>query len=99
MIKPKHHTFLVPEIVTAKNNDSKLIEELFSALLNEEKLNLMLWWIDQNDEIYQSVKNQISWGLFHKLVGAHPVDVVQRLHPNSTRKTTGPVFVTAFDMV
>jgi hypothetical protein len=99
LIKPKHHTFLVPEIVTAKSNDPALIQELFSAVLEEEKLNLMLWWIDQNDKIYLSVKDQIAWGLFHKLVGAHPVDVVERLHPNSTRKTTGPVFVTAYDMV
>lgn len=99
LIKPKHNTFLVPEIVTAKNTDPALIEELFSAVLKEEKLNLMVWWIDQNDKIYRSVKDQIAWGLFHKIVGAHPVDVVERLHPTSTRKTNVPVFVTAYDMV
>ena len=99
LIKPKHHTFLVPEIVTAKNYNPALIEELFSAVLEEEKLNLMLWWIDQNDAIYGAVKEQIAWGLFHKIIGAQPVDVVERLHPNSTRKTKGPVFVTAYDMV
>jgi hypothetical protein len=59
----------------------------------------MLWWIDQNDKIYLSVKDQIAWGLFHKIVGVHPVDVVERLHPNSTQTTKGPVFVTAYDMV
>ena len=99
LIKPKHHTFLVPEIVTIKNNDPKLMEELFSAVLAEEKLTLMLWWVDKMDEIYCSVKDKINWGLFHKIVGVHPVDVVERLQPNSTRKTTGPIFVTAYDMV
>jgi hypothetical protein len=99
LIKPKHHSFLVPEIVTAKNNDPKLIEELFTAVLYEKKLNLMVWWIDQNDEIYRSVKHQIAWGLFHKIVGAHPVDVVQRINPNASKTTSGPVFVTAYDMV
>jgi hypothetical protein len=99
LIKPKHHTFLVPEIVTAKNHNPALIEELFSAVLYEEKLNLMVWWIDQNDEIYRSVKHQIAWGLFHKIVGAHPVDVVQRINSNGSKTTSGPVFVTAYDMV
>jgi hypothetical protein len=99
LIKPKHHTFLVPEIITAKNNDPKLLEELFSAVLYEEKLNLMVWWIDQNDEIYRSVKHQIAWGLFHKIVGAHPVDVVERINPNGSKTTSRPVFVTAYDMI
>lgn len=99
LIKPKHHTFLVPEIVTAKDNNPKLIEELFSAVLAEEKLTLMLWWIDQQDKIYLASKDQISWGLFHKIVGAPPVDVVERVNPTSSIKTTGPVFVTAYDMV
>ena len=91
--------FLVPEIVTAKSNDPKLIDELFSAVLAEEKLNLMLWWIDQKDDLYASINTQLSWGLFHKLVGAHPVDVVERRNPNSNFETKTPVFVTAFDMI
>jgi len=99
LIKPKHHTFLVPEIVTAKDNNPKLLEELFSAVLAEEKQTLMLWWIDQQDYIYLASKDQISWGLFHKIVGAPPVDVVERVNPTSSIKTTGPVFVTAYDMV
>lgn len=99
LIQPKCHTFLVPEIVTLKNNNPLLLEELFSAVLAEEKLHLMLWWLDQKDEIYQSVKGYVSWGLFHKLIGAHPVDVVERRNPSSKSNTTSPVFVTAFDMV
>lgn len=99
LIQPKRHTFLVPEIVTAKSNDPKLIDELFSAVLAEEKLNLMLWWIDQKDDLYASINTQLSWGLFHKLVGAHPVDVVERRNPNSNFETKTPVFVTAFDMI
>ena len=99
LIKPKHHTFLVPEIVTAKANDPQLIEELFSAVLAVEKLHLMLWWIDQKDELFTSVKNQVSWGLFHKLVGSHPVDVVERRNPTLPFQTKPPIFVTAFDMV
>jgi len=99
LIQPKCHTFLVPEIVTVQNNNPQLLEELFAAVLAEEKLNLMLWWLDQKDDIYQSVKDKVSWGLFHKLVGAHPVDVVERRNPNSTSCIKSPVFVTAFDMV
>ena len=99
MIQPKRHTFLVPEIVTAKANDPKLTNELFSSILAEEKLNLMLWWIDKKDELFTSIDNQLNWGLFHKLVGAHPVDVVERRNPNSKIETKSPIFVTAFDMI
>lgn len=99
LIKPKNHIFLVPEIVFSKDNNPKLIEELFSSILAKEKCNLILWWIDETDPLYISIKNKINWGFFNKLIGVNPVDVVERRNSTSKVISNGPVFVTAFDMV
>ncbi len=99
LIKPKNHTFLVPEIVVIKDNNPTLLNELFSGILAAEKLNLLLWWIDKQDPLYTSIKDKIKWGFFNKLIGVNPVDVVERRNPTSKAISKGPVFVTAFDLV
>lgn len=99
LIKPKRHTFLVPEIVCVKDNDPKILNELFSAILHQEKLNLMIWWLDQKDPLYMNIKDKVKWGLFNRIIGVAPVDVVERKHADNHETTTSPVFVTAYDMV
>ncbi|MEN9399656.1 MAG: hypothetical protein RL632_757 [Bacteroidota bacterium] len=97
LIQPKNHQFIVPDCVWTKHNDPQLLQELFSAILHEEKLNLMLWWTDEKDALYQNVKNKVQWGLFHQLVGAAPVDVV--VLDNERKDATSPFFVKGWDMV
>ncbi len=99
LIRPKNHQFLVPEIVWAKNNDSKLLTELFESILADQNLNLILWWTDVQNPIYQQVKSQINWGLLNKLIGVAPVDVVQLRAADFEETNSNPIFVTAFDMV
>lgn len=99
LIKPKNHTFLVPEIVYAKNNDPQLLEEFFSAILADKKLNLIIWWIDQNEPLYLHVKDKLKWGILNKIIGVAPVDVVERKQLDSNKLNEKPIFVTAFDMV
>jgi hypothetical protein len=97
LIKPKDHEFIVPDCVWSKENDPDVLQELFSAILHEEKLNLMLWWTDQEEDLYKSVKNKVHWGLFHKFVGAAPVDVV--VLENEGKEIASPFFVKGWDMV
>jgi hypothetical protein len=99
LIKPKNHTFLVPEIVCVKNNDPTILDELFSGILHADGLNLMLWWIDETDPLYRSVKDHVNWGLLNKLIGVAPVDVVERRANKVSQKKNAPIFVTAYDMV
>lgn len=99
LIKPKKHTFLVPEIVCVKNNDPLLLEELFTSILHEEKLNLMIWWLDINDPLYQNVQRKVNWGLLNRIIGVSPVDVVQRTANGQPIFQDQKVFVTAWDMV
>lgn len=97
LIRPKNHQFIVPDCVWSKQNNPDVLQELFSAILYEEKLNLLLWWSDQQEDLYNSVKNKVKWGLFHKLVGAAPVDVV--VLENEGKEIASPFFVKGWDMV
>lgn len=99
LIKPEQHTFLVPEIVFVKNNDPKLLSTFFSSILAEENLNLMIWWVDINDPLYHSIRNNMKWGILHKILGVNPVDVVELRKENNKSYSSKPVFVSAFDMV
>ena len=100
IIRPKEHTFLVPEIVCSLHNNPKLIDTLFSAILVEEKCHLLIWWVDQKDPIYLDVKTEISWGIVHKLIGVNPVDVVVLKNPEVRLDlSNAPIFVAGLDMV
>jgi hypothetical protein len=100
IIRPKEHTFLVPEIVCSLNNNPKVIDALFSAILAAERCNLLIWWVDQKDPIYLDVKTKISWGILHKLIGVNPVDVVVLKNPVLRNDlSTSPIFVAGMDMV
>jgi len=99
LIRPKNHVFLVPDIVWSRANDSSLLTELFESMLADSKLNLILWWTDVRNPIYEQVKDQMKWGILHKIVGVASVDVVQRKHPKAFDVEDSPVFVSAFDMV
>lgn len=99
LIRPKNHEFLVPEIVWTKDNDSKLLSELFEGMLADQNLNLILWWTDTRSPLYKNVKSNVKWGLLHKIIGVAPVDVVQLRSKSYNNPSTEPIFVTAYDMV
>lgn len=99
LIRPKKHEFLVPEIVWSKDNNPKLLSELFESTLADQQLNLILWWTDTQNPLYQKVKSSVKWGLLHKIIGVAPVDVVQLKSESFKDECSDPVFVTAFDMV
>lgn len=71
LIKPEHHSFLVPDAVWVKDHDPRLLEELFEGILHETKLNLMLWWVDTNERHYATVKSKMRWGPVNKIIGVH----------------------------
>lgn len=99
LIQPNKHAFIVPEIVWTKNNDATLLTELFESILSDQQLNLILWWTDVKNPIYQEVKSEINWGLLNKIIGVAPVDVVVLKSNMEKSENQNPIFVTAFDMV
>jgi hypothetical protein len=71
LIQPKHHSFLVPDAVWVKDNDPKLVQELFEGVLHDTSLNLILWWVDKYESHYDALKGKINWGPVHKIIGVH----------------------------
>lgn len=99
VIRPNRHTFLVPEAVIARNNDPKLLNELFEGILSLEKEHLLIWWVDERDTLYLETKDGLRWGLLHKLIGVNRVAIVERRAVESAAKESQPVYTCGFDFV
>jgi hypothetical protein len=78
ILKPKSHTFIVADSVWVKEGHEHLLQRLFESVLHLEKLNLVIWWVDTTDVVYQRVKNSTKWGILHKINGVSDVDLVVR---------------------
>ncbi|TNF49622.1 MAG: hypothetical protein EP305_02255 [Bacteroidetes bacterium] len=99
LIKPKDHHFIAVDAVWIKNNDPRIMEEMFAGILAEENRNLMIWWADEKDEIRRAVATKVRWGILDKMIGRTPVKVIARTVDGQNQKFSRPVFVSAFDMV
>lgn len=100
IIRPKAHQFLVPEAVYIRDNDPKLLDELFESILAMEKLNLIIWWVDTKDELYSCVNTSVQWGILNKLIGVAKALVIVRKNPDAQHPLSGnPVYTTGFDFV
>jgi hypothetical protein len=78
ILNPKSHSFIVVDSVWMKEGKENVLQQLFESVLYLEKLNLMIWWVDTKDVLYQQVKSSIQWGILHKINGANEVDLVVR---------------------
>lgn len=99
LIRPKQHSFVVPDCVWIKNNDDELLEELFEGILHAEKRNLLIWWVDVKDELYKTVGSKVKWGLLHKMIGVSHANVVERKADLSVTTENKPVFTAGFDFI
>ncbi|MFN5909894.1 MAG: hypothetical protein ACK45H_01035, partial [Bacteroidota bacterium] len=99
LLRPKKHTFLAADAVWLIHNDPALLEELFSSLLAEKKLNLLIWWTDERDPVSKPIRKKVRWGLLDKIVGRTPVDVMIKSRDGTLLSDNKPVFVSAYDMV
>ena len=97
LIRPKNHSFIVPEAVVVKENNPQLLTELLEGILYQENKNLILWWVDEKENLYDNVKSKIKWGLIHKLVGVSKVNIVKR--SNSESRSKQPYYISGFDLI
>ena len=97
ILKPASHQFLVVDTVWSIGNKAEYLEELLNAVLKEEQRNLIIWWVDEQDELYANVRDKVQWGLLHRLNGVHDVDLVVR----SAKKieVTRPTYTTGIDFI
>lgn len=99
VIRPKKHRFVVPEAVVVRNNDPKLLNELFEGILEKEKVNLLIWWVDERDNLYKRIKSNMQWGILHKLIGVNQAAIVERTSQGASNNDSTPVYTCGFDFV
>jgi hypothetical protein len=97
IVNPKEHAFVVPEAVYIKDNDPELLNELFEGILHQESKNLILWWVDEQAPLYIQVKSKMNWGLLHKIIGVHKVNIVERSRLENDSST--PFYTSGFDFI
>ena len=97
LIKPKKHTFIVPEAVWIKENDSNLLSSFFESILAEKKLHLLIWWVDVKDVLFQQSAKKVNWGLVHKISGNSPVLVVAKSLDFSFLEESQPIYSAGMD--
>lgn len=99
LVNPNYHTFSVPDSVYVKNNDAKVLEELFESIIAYQKANMLIWWVDVKEPLYQQVKHTVKWGPLHPILGISPVDVVVRSVEKSNVQLCKPLYVVGIDAI
>jgi hypothetical protein len=99
VVRPNAHKFTVVDSVWAVDNDKDLLEELFEGILEKEKNNTLIWWVDQKEELYKNVKGILNWGLLHKINGVLQVDLVVKRKDKSKEEFESPTYITGFDFI
>ncbi|MCO4814843.1 MAG: hypothetical protein KC454_09025 [Flavobacteriales bacterium] len=98
IIRPKKHSFVIPEGVYIKDNCSNLLNDFFNSILAEEKRNLILWWVDPIDGLYSTIKNKIKWGVLNKLIGVTQVNVISKTLNNKSETSKQSFHISGTDM-
>jgi hypothetical protein len=99
IIRPKRHTFIVPEAVYVEGHDTQLLEALFEGILALEQEHLLLWWVDNQEPLYIKSKSTISWGVLHRIVGVNNVHMVVKHSTTYTADYSKPSYTCGFDFV
>lgn len=100
VINPANHVFSVIDSVWSKDNNAENLNTLFEGLLHAENTRSLIWWVDQKEPLYNAVKNQIKWGLLHRINGVQEVDLVVKSTQEKHKKMLeGPSYITGFDFI
>lgn len=99
LIKPERHAFIVPEAIYVRNNDPKLLKELFNAILQKYDRHLIIWWVDEEDCLYKTVRKKMSWGILHRFLGVNKVHLMVRSKVELDMNDKTPAYICGIDFV
>jgi hypothetical protein len=97
VIRPNAHTFAVIDSVWVKNNDSQRFKTLAEGILYAENKNVMHWWVDKKEPLWNDIEDKTNWGLLHKINGVHDVALVARSNKPISLKQSA--YVSGFDFI
>ena len=98
VIRPKKHSFIIPEGVYIKGNCPKLLNEFYSSILAEENRNLILWWVDPKEKLYSAVNNKMKWGILNKLIGVTQVNIISKTIDGENKYSKQSFHISGTDM-
>ena len=96
LIRPKNHSFTVPDVFV-KNEDPELLKELFDGILAHQNQRVIIWWVDEKDKLYNSIRSKMNWGLLHKVIGVSHANLVER--SLNTGNHSGTSYTSGFDFI
>ena len=99
IIKPKKHTFFVPEAVFVRDQNPDILQELFEGILHIENEYLLIWWTDEKAPLYKATKDQVRWGLLHTLIGTNKAHLMVKYNSVFEFDKSTPVYTCGFDFV
>lgn len=99
LVNLEKHTFVVPDSVWIKDNDPVVLTELFESLIAHTQANMLIWWVDNKELLYQETKYRVKWGPLHPILGVSQVDVVCRSKTGKAEALTNPLYVVAIDAI
>ena len=97
LIRPGAHKFSVIDSVWVKNDDAQLFQTLAEGILFAESRNVLHWWVDKKDPLWNHIKDKTNWGLIHKINGVHPVSLMAR--GNKAITLDRPAYISGFDFI
>lgn len=99
LVNPEKHTFVVPDSVWIKDNNPNVLTELFESMIAHTQANMLIWWVDNKEPLYQQTKKQVKWGPLHPILGVSQVDVVCRSKTEQAEELKNPLYVVAIDAI
>ena len=101
LFNPRSFRFLAFEAIFVEKGAETALEELFEGILQLEKLNTAMYWLDARDPLYQAWTTGFSLGLIHPFIKSNDVYMMQSFQNFSEEEAKAfknrPFYASAFD--
>ena len=101
LFNPKSFKFLAFEAIFVEPGSEGALAELFEGILELEKLNTAMYWLDSRDPNYQAWTQGFPLGLIHNFIKSNDVYMMQSFQnfteAESQDFTERPFYASAFD--
>ena len=101
IFNPKSFKFLAFEAIFVETGGEAALAELFEGILQLEKLNTAMYWLDSRDPQFQAWTQCFSLGLIHPFIKSNDVYMMQSFQNFSEAEAQAfknrPFYASAFD--
>ncbi len=80
IINPKRYSFLATEGFFCVKDEEWCLTEFFSGVLNLQKVNSLLFWVDEKDFHFNKLLKSIKLGLLQKIKSDNSIDILAKFN-------------------